>query len=413
MKKERYFGKLGSYLMICFLLLLLVTPATVEAQPAFDLTITLDGNGTTNPTAGIAHPYTESTVVPITATPEVGWVFAGWEGPVSNPGTPSTTTTMTSNINLIAHFAPEGGPPPGGPALTINNDGNGTTAPSTGTYPAQPGTTMAISAFPSMGYDFLAWTGDVDTIANVNAANTTITMSGTKSILATFAQSAPATYDLTMTVGGQGSTTPPQGISTQTAGATVGITATPGIGYTFVNWSGPVANPNAASTTVTMTGDLMVKANFLMEHDATISAQHDPTASASHDTTLSASGHDPIMSEQHDPTASASHDTTLSASGHDPIMSEPHDPTASDSHDPTMSEFGHDPIMSEQHDPTASDSHDAAMSSFGHDPIMSEQHGPTASDSHDAAMSAFGHDPIMSEQHDPTASDSHDATMSS
>ncbi|MBT4513321.1 MAG: hypothetical protein HOC20_14070, partial [Chloroflexi bacterium] len=285
MKKELYFGKLGSYLVICFLMVMLAIPTAVAAQPAFNLTITLDGNGTTNPTAGTAHPYNESTVVPVTATPEVGWVFAGWEGPVNNPGTPSTTTTMTSNVNLIAHFAPEGGPPPAGPALIINNDGKGTTAPSTGTYPVQPGTTMAISAFPNMGYDFLTWTGDVDTIANVNAANTTITMSGTKSILATFAQSAPATYNLTMAVGGQGSTTPPVGASSQTAGATVGITATPGMGYTFANWTGPVANPNAASTTVTMAGDLVLKANFQPAHDATISEQHDPTASDSHDAT--------------------------------------------------------------------------------------------------------------------------------
>jgi len=42
----------------------------------------------------------------------------------------------------------------------------------------------------------------------------------------------------------------------------VNISATPNPGYQFVNWTGPAANPNSPNTTVTVTGNVTVTANF-------------------------------------------------------------------------------------------------------------------------------------------------------
>jgi hypothetical protein len=44
-------------------------------------------------------------------------------------------------------------------------------------------------AAPSTGYHFVNWTGDVDTIADVNSAQTTITMCADHSIRASFEES--------------------------------------------------------------------------------------------------------------------------------------------------------------------------------------------------------------------------------
>ncbi len=44
------------------------------------------------------------------------------------------------------------------------------------TYDA--GTVVGLNATPEGGYEFVRWTGDVDTIGNVNVATTTITMNG-------------------------------------------------------------------------------------------------------------------------------------------------------------------------------------------------------------------------------------------
>jgi len=46
------------------------------------------------------------------------------------------------------------------------------------------------------------------------------------------------------------------------AGTVAGVVAVPNSGYTFTSWSGNVANPSSASTTVTMTGPQTVTANF-------------------------------------------------------------------------------------------------------------------------------------------------------
>jgi len=70
---------------------------------------------------------------------------------------------------------------------------------------------------------------------------------------------------LTMKVSptGGGSTTPPAvGTYAYVEWTVVNISATPATCYDFVNWSGDVADPNSASTTVTMDADKTVTANF-------------------------------------------------------------------------------------------------------------------------------------------------------
>jgi len=74
------------------------------------------------------------------------------------------------------------------------------------------------------------------------------------------------TYNLTMAVNGTGTTTPAVGNHTYTAGKVVNITATPGGGWQFVNWTtanmSEIANATAASTTVTVDENKTVTANF-------------------------------------------------------------------------------------------------------------------------------------------------------
>lgn len=71
-------------------------------------------------------------------------------------------------------------------------------------------------------------------------------------------------YTLTMAANpvGGGTTTPSVGSYNYDANTIVSITATPASGYRFVNWTGDVANPNNASTTVTMNGNKTLMANF-------------------------------------------------------------------------------------------------------------------------------------------------------
>ena len=71
--------------------------------------------------------------------------------------------------------------------LTISSTANGSvTAPGEGVFTYNAGVMVRLIARPEKGYRLVNWTSDVDTIANVNAATTIITMEGDYAITANF-----------------------------------------------------------------------------------------------------------------------------------------------------------------------------------------------------------------------------------
>jgi len=80
-----------------------------------------------------------------------------------------------------------GTPPPVQYNLTISSTtGGSVTTPAEGIFIYEEGTVVALVASPDVGYYFVNWDGDVGTIADVNAATTTITMQGDYEITARF-----------------------------------------------------------------------------------------------------------------------------------------------------------------------------------------------------------------------------------
>jgi branched-chain amino acid transport system substrate-binding protein len=76
--------------------------------------------------------------------------------------------------------------------LTISStEGGEITTPGEATSSYDEGTVVPLVAFPHTGYRFVNWTGDVDTIDDVNAASTTITMHDNYSITANFEETPP------------------------------------------------------------------------------------------------------------------------------------------------------------------------------------------------------------------------------
>jgi hypothetical protein len=71
--------------------------------------------------------------------------------------------------------------------LSINStEGGSVTTPGEGTFNYTTGTVVDLVATPDAGYRFDKWTGDVATIADVDAASTNTTMNGDYSITANF-----------------------------------------------------------------------------------------------------------------------------------------------------------------------------------------------------------------------------------
>ena len=151
--------------------------------------------------------------------------------------------------------------------LTVSRtEGGVVTAPGEGTFAYDDGDVVDLVAIPHASHVFVNWTGDVDTIDDVNDATTSITMDDNYSVTANFVLIAPTQYDLIIssTVGGE-VTDPGEGIFNYEEGTVVNLVATSEAGYQFVNWTGDVANianVGVATTTIAMNGDCTVTANF-------------------------------------------------------------------------------------------------------------------------------------------------------
>jgi len=74
----------------------------LEVVEKYNLTIKIDGEGSTNPTEG-THTYGEGTVVTVKAMPAEGWYFEGWTGDYKGDEE-QINITMDSNKEITAWF---------------------------------------------------------------------------------------------------------------------------------------------------------------------------------------------------------------------------------------------------------------------------------------------------------------------
>jgi hypothetical protein len=238
------------------------TTQAIQIHTIYDLTISsTEGGSVTEPGEG-TFTYDAGMVVDLVATLDADYRFVEWTGDVgtiADVNAAATTITMNGDYSITANFVAIYN-------LAISStEGGSITEPSEGTFTYDAGTVVDLVATPDDGYRFVEWTGDVGTIADVNAAATTITMNGDYSITANFV----AIYDLTISSTEGGSVTEPgEGTFTYDAGTVVDLVATPDDGYRFVEWTGDVStigDVTAAATDITMSGNYSITASFAME----------------------------------------------------------------------------------------------------------------------------------------------------
>lgn len=73
----------------------------------------------------------------------------------------------------------------------------------------------------------------------------------------------PNTLKIVVNPAGAGTTTPPEGNTDVFPNAVQTLTATPNAGFSFLNWTGNVADPTSQATAIVMTQDQDVTANFI------------------------------------------------------------------------------------------------------------------------------------------------------
>jgi uncharacterized repeat protein (TIGR01451 family) len=209
--------------------------------------------GAVTPATGF---YDSGTVVNVSATPNSGFTFANWSGPVANANAASTTVTMNAATAITANFTSQTGVTINVPA-GITYTFNGQTVTGSQTFNVAPGTYNLSTTSPQiLGAGIRAvwasWSDGGAISHSVTVGSTALTITGN------FTTQFQLTTAASPSNGG--AVTPATGF--YDSGTVVNVSATPNSGFTFTNWSGPVANTNAASTTVTMNAARSITANF-------------------------------------------------------------------------------------------------------------------------------------------------------
>jgi len=240
---------------------------TLEDQYILTISSTLGGEVDT-PGEG-SHIYRAGRVVNLVAEPDEHYRFVEWTGDVSaitDVNAASTTITMDDSYAITASFELE----EGWRSLTISSTPGGlVTTPGGGEFLYEAGTVVHLVADPDAFYQFVNWTGNVDTIADVNATETTITMDDSYAITANFELIQGLNSLSTFSTPGGSVTKPGEGMFIHYTGTEVTLIAEPNEDYLFVNWTGNVdtiADVNTAETTITMDDNYAITANFESLH---------------------------------------------------------------------------------------------------------------------------------------------------
>lgn len=154
--------------------------------------------------------------------------------------------------------------------LTMAVSNAASTTPSVGAHVYDSGTVVNISQVNGVGYRFARWTRTASTpsspFGDSSIASTTIEIRGNVTVTAV---DTIIHYLLTVNNDGNG-TTDPTGASTVDTAASTAISATASVGYHFNEWtvvsgSATLGNASLASTTVSLSSNAVILANFSVD----------------------------------------------------------------------------------------------------------------------------------------------------
>lgn len=198
------------------------------------------------------------------------WVSLGTFGFLAGSSTDGrvslTNQSATGGARVYADAVRFYKPDPVDLVMAVSPSGAGSTTPAEGgPYSHISGDVVSISAAPATGYYFDHWTVSAGSnVASPTSASTTVTMDVSKTVTAVF---APIQLTMAVSPAGAGTTVPAVGGPyPKSLNEVVSIQATANEGYTFDHWTvsagSNVADPNSASTTVTMDTGKTVTAVF-------------------------------------------------------------------------------------------------------------------------------------------------------
>jgi hypothetical protein len=142
--------------------------------------------------------------------------------------------------------------------LNLSSDANGdVTVPGEGDFNYIANKVVTITATASTGYHFSIWSGDINSVNDINVASTTIIITADCNVKANFAINE---YTLTYTAGTGGSITGDLSQGVSYGGNGTEVNAIPSEDYTFTIWTD--GNTSSDRTDSNVTADVNVVALF-------------------------------------------------------------------------------------------------------------------------------------------------------
>jgi len=217
------------------------------------LLVTVSGSGGT--AEGNNTEWAHGTKATIKAIPGPNSDFIQWTGEgVDSPFSLESTVTMTSARTVEAVFSLKDH------LLTLLADG-GTATTTTGLSAFEHGAQAEITATPDSIHDFANWSG-TGLSSDASLATATVDMTEPRTITANFSLKQ---YQLLVEAGIGGSTTG-SGQYVHFESASISATADDANGYEFDNWTGSAVDSSSSpTTTVSITGETTVTANFKLK----------------------------------------------------------------------------------------------------------------------------------------------------
>ena len=223
----------------------------------FTVNYATDVNGTLAGTASQSVNYGGSATA-VSAIPTTGYHFVNWTGTggfVTSTANPLTVGNVTAAQTITANFAINSY------GLSFAAGANGTltgTASQTVNY---GGSTTAVTAVPATNYHLVNWTGTGGFVTTNSNPLTVTNVSAAQAITANFANTFAVGF-----VAGAVGTLSGNANQTLAAGASAtAVTALPGTGYHFVNWTGTGGFVTSTANPLTVTNvraDQTITANF-------------------------------------------------------------------------------------------------------------------------------------------------------
>jgi len=195
-RKGHYVGTVGIFLVAVALVAGMMS-CTVITPVLYELTISSTTGGSVIVPGEGPSVHDKGVAVWLVAEADEGYRFVRWEGDedsiakIADVSDFSTRVTMNGDYRIAAEFEkiPEY-------VLTISSSpGGSVTTPGEGTHTYNATKVVSLVAEPDVGYGFVNWSGDVDTIADANADRTEITMNGDYSITANFTAEEAVTFN--------------------------------------------------------------------------------------------------------------------------------------------------------------------------------------------------------------------------